>query len=340
MDSLGGASTDPRIALVLGSGGVVGGAYHAGVLKALHDTWGIDPRSVDLIVGTSAGALAGAMIAAGLHPNDLFRRETGTRLSPAGNAILARGRANRGPLPTTMSAVGGPAAPQAILRAMTNPTKVALGSVLASLMPRGSVSTDHVAGMVDGLLGPTWPASPRLRFCAVDLDSARRVVFGGPDDADDLDGRAEHLTARPGQAVAASCAVPSVFEPVAIDGHDYLDGGAHSADNLDLIGTSDIDLVIVSSPSASERPLTGSLPLVGFREVSRFQTRWERRTLPDGCRVEILRPSPRDLDAMGPNMFDRRRRAAVAFQAYASASATFGRLERPTAGAGRRPGRR
>lgn len=332
MTSSGGASTGPRIALVLGSGGIVGGAYHAGVLKAINDTWGIDPRSVDLIVGTSAGSLAGAMIASGLHPNDLFRRETGARLSPAGAAILARGRANRGPRPKTMSAFGGPASPQALLSALNNPTKVAIGSVLASLMPRGSVSTDHVAGMVDGLLDFQWPTAPRLRFCAVDLASARRVVFGGPDDTDDLDDRAEHLTAAPGQAVAASCAVPSVFEPVAIDGHDYLDGGAHSADNLDLIGTSDIDLVIVSSPSASERPLTGSLPLVGFREVSRRQTRRERRALPADCRVEILRPSPQDLDAMGSNMFDHRRRAAVAFQAHASASATLSRLDPPSVG--------
>ena len=29
-----------RIALVLGSGGTAGGAFHAGVLKALHDVWG------------------------------------------------------------------------------------------------------------------------------------------------------------------------------------------------------------------------------------------------------------------------------------------------------------
>ncbi|MEL6983953.1 MAG: patatin-like phospholipase family protein [Actinomycetota bacterium] len=317
---------------MLGSGGIVGGAYHAGVLKALHDTWGIDPRSVDLIVGTSAGSLAGAFLAAGLHPNDLFRRETGTRLSPAGAAIVARGRAKRGPLPTTMSAVGGPAAPQAVLRAMAKPGGAAIGSLVAALMPRGSVSTDHVAGMVDGLLGVDWPTSPRLRFCAVDLASASRVVFGGPTDIDDLDGRARHLTTDPGRAVAASCAVPSVFAPVAIDGHDYLDGGAHSADNLDLVGTSEVDLVIVSSPSASERPLTGSLPLVGFRELSRLQTRRERRALPAGCRVEVLRPSPRDLDAMGPNMFDHRRRAAVAFQAHTSASVTLSRLEPPPTG--------
>jgi predicted acylesterase/phospholipase RssA len=48
----------PRIALVLGAGGVAGGAFHAGALAALHDALGWDARSADLVVGTSAGSLA------------------------------------------------------------------------------------------------------------------------------------------------------------------------------------------------------------------------------------------------------------------------------------------
>ena len=51
----------PALALVLGSGGTAGGAFHAGVLKALHDVWNIDPRDAHTIIGTSAGALTGAI---------------------------------------------------------------------------------------------------------------------------------------------------------------------------------------------------------------------------------------------------------------------------------------
>ncbi len=333
MSATEGTDRPPRIALVLGSGGVVGGAYHAGVLKALHDTWGIDPRAVDLIVGTSAGSIAGVLTAAGLHPNDLFRREIGQTLSPAGQAILGRGRAVRGRRPTTMSAVGAPAAPQALLSAITRPTEVAAGSVAAALLPRGVTSTDHLAGWVDGLLGPEWPTGPRLRIAAVELASARRVLFASPgdEDDDDLDGRARRVATTPGTAVAASCAVPSVFEPVTVNGRDHIDGGVHSADNLDLVGTTGYDLVVVSSPMSARQPLSGGLSLLAVRHLSRLQTARERRLLGPVGHVEILRPTPADLDAMGSNMLDPRRRPAVAHQAHASACTRLGRRPSPLA---------
>src|SRR5687768_16413372 len=43
--------------------------YHAGALKALDDH-GIDPASADVIVGTSAGSVMGAYLAAGWTPDD------------------------------------------------------------------------------------------------------------------------------------------------------------------------------------------------------------------------------------------------------------------------------
>ena len=58
----------PRIALVLGSGGPRGFA-HIGVLKALEDA-GIKP---DLIVGSSVGAMVGAIYACGTNARDLER---------------------------------------------------------------------------------------------------------------------------------------------------------------------------------------------------------------------------------------------------------------------------
>ncbi|MEM9561375.1 MAG: patatin-like phospholipase family protein [Actinomycetota bacterium] len=334
MSATEGTDRPPRIALVLGSGGIVGGAYHAGVLKALNDTWGVDPRAVDVIVGTSAGSIAGALTAAGLHPNDLFRREIGQPLSPAGQAILARGRATGGRRPRTMSAVGVPAAPQALLSAIARPTEVAAGSVAAAFLPRGVTSTDHLAGWIDGLLGPEWPNGPHLRIAAVELASARRVVFttaGDDDHHDDLDSRARRVATTPGTAVAASCAVPSVFAPVAIGDREYIDGGVHSADNLDLVGTDAYDLVVVSSPMSASQPLSGGLSLLAVRQLSRIQTARERRSLGPIGHVEILRPTPADLDAMGSNMLDPRRRPAVAHQAHASACTRLGRRPSPLA---------
>jgi NTE family protein len=58
----------PRVALVLGSGGPRGFA-HIGVLKALEDA-GIKP---DLIVGSSVGAMVGALYASGVGARELER---------------------------------------------------------------------------------------------------------------------------------------------------------------------------------------------------------------------------------------------------------------------------
>lgn len=329
------AAAKPRVALVLGSGGIVGGAYHAGVLKALHDTWGIDARQVDLIVGTSAGSIVGALVVAGLHPNDLFRRETGKPLSPGGQKLLNKARALRGPKPNPRSAIGVPAAPEVLWQALTRPHRVSPGAVAASLLPRGSVSTDHMAGMVDGLLGSSWPSLPALKICAVELARAKRVVFGRSDGGatatttPTATPTATATVATPAEAVAASCAVPTVFEPVTIGGVEYHDGGVHSPDNLDVIGDSPYDLVVVSSPMTSDQAFQVGRTWDSYRQVARWQTDRERRRLSNCPRVEIVRPSIEDLEAMGPNLLDPKRRPAVAFQAHASACARFSRLPDP-----------
>src|SRR3712207_8998797 len=57
-----------RVGLVLGAGGVLGGAWHTGALAALARETGWDPGSADYIVGTSAGSVIGAFTAAGIPP--------------------------------------------------------------------------------------------------------------------------------------------------------------------------------------------------------------------------------------------------------------------------------
>ncbi|MGH2746745.1 MAG: patatin-like phospholipase family protein [Actinomycetota bacterium] len=60
-----------RRGLVLGGGGLVGMAYHAGALKALED-FGIDVSGSDVIVGTSAGAILGSYLASGWNQSDFY----------------------------------------------------------------------------------------------------------------------------------------------------------------------------------------------------------------------------------------------------------------------------
>ncbi len=57
-----------RVGLVLGAGGVLGGAWLTGALHALATEADWDPGSAEYIVGTSAGSVMGALVAAGGTP--------------------------------------------------------------------------------------------------------------------------------------------------------------------------------------------------------------------------------------------------------------------------------
>src|SRR3981081_3866111 len=65
-----GGPGDPpmRVGLVLGAGGVMGGAWITGGLNALARETGWDPATADYIVGTSAGGMMGALLACGVPP--------------------------------------------------------------------------------------------------------------------------------------------------------------------------------------------------------------------------------------------------------------------------------
>src|SRR2546423_14974298 len=89
----------PRVGLVLGAGGVLGGAWLAGGLAAIARETGWDPFTADYIVGTSAGALFAPPTAG--HPGR-------GRLGPPPPAPLGRGQRPRG----RVGAGPAPRAPQ------------------------------------------------------------------------------------------------------------------------------------------------------------------------------------------------------------------------------------
>jgi NTE family protein len=68
-----------RIGLVLGAGGTVGLAWHAGVLRALEQVGGVVPDDADLIVGTSAGSVAAAYMRSGWSTEELWQVALGRR---------------------------------------------------------------------------------------------------------------------------------------------------------------------------------------------------------------------------------------------------------------------
>ncbi|MFD0508407.1 patatin-like phospholipase family protein [Streptomyces chiangmaiensis] len=63
--------------MVLGAGGSLGAAWTIGALCALEDAYGWDPRSADVILGTSAGAIVGSALALGTRPCELRDHQRG-----------------------------------------------------------------------------------------------------------------------------------------------------------------------------------------------------------------------------------------------------------------------
>jgi NTE family protein len=286
-----------RVGLVLGAGGVTGGAFHAGVLAALVDSIGWDARDADLIVGTSAGSVTGATLRAGLSPRDMAARARGEQLSADGIALLQRLRVPMGPTaPPTGPRLrfGRPAAPEVLGAALRRPWQVRPTAIAAGLLPAGTVSTESITSAMTSMHPEGWPDRP-LWVCAVRVRDGALVVFG------------RDATTSIGLAVAASCAIPGFFAPVEIDGARYVDGGAHSFANVETIAREPLDLVVVSAPMA--------------RTIGRVQLRAEiERVRRRGVPVVAFRPTPDDERAMGVNAMDPARRSPVVQQAYASAT--------------------
>src|SRR5919204_1414739 len=77
----GGRTRVMTVGLVLGAGGVMGGAWLTGALEALAAETGWDPGSADRIVGTSAGAMIGGLVAAGVGPRVMGAHSAGGGLA-------------------------------------------------------------------------------------------------------------------------------------------------------------------------------------------------------------------------------------------------------------------
>lgn len=299
----------PRIGLVLAAGGSVGLAYHGGVLAAIEEVTGWDPRQAEVIVGTSAGSLSAAMLRAGLPASDLAAISEDRPLSPAGAAIREQGQLHNPRARLRSFLTPRPIADLAAVRhGLFHPLSTRLPAVLAALLPTGVIPTDALSVGLDAAFAEGWPER-RLWICAVRLSDGRRIVFG----------REGAPTTTVGQAVAASCAIPTYFRPVEIGGDRYVDGGVRSMVNLSLVADLGLDAVIVSSPMSWGSRWPGITPDAAVRQLSRSQLGRETRAVRRrGTDVIAIEPSRRVVVAMGLNAMDARRRALVSRQARRS----------------------
>ncbi len=288
--------------LVLGGGGVLGEAWMMGVLGGLEDATGFDLRRCEHFVGTSAGSIVAARLAAGesprrprapkseiAAPREQPEATLGTAAIEvarrAGAWALAAGAAFV-PLALGVAAPGGALVRAAVLRRLPRPHE--------NLDELGR-SIEQTPARFDG----------RLRIAAVDRASGRRVVFGSPGAP----------PASVALAVQASCSVPWLFAPVAIGAREYVDGGVWSGTNLDAAPAGRDTHVLCLTPAASIASSESVLALV--RKVARTAVSVEALALRRrGADVRLVAPNVESATAMGTNFMDREPRGRVLAAGY------------------------
>ncbi|QBR93618.1 patatin-like phospholipase family protein [Nocardioides euryhalodurans] len=259
--------TRGRTALVLGGGGITGIAWELGILAGLARA-GIDLAGADMVVGTSAGSVVGSQLASGIPIEEMYAEQ----LTPADAEV--GGRMSR---IATLKLV-----PPYVLPGSGRDKLRRVGKVAMRSHPPGSA--DREAVFRDRIAVSEWPQDRDLRITAVEAETGRFTVF-------DRDSGVDLVS-----AVAASCAVPTVWPPVAIDGHHYVDGGMRSTANVDLVAGAERVVVLAPLPrSFSKRTsIRAQLERVAPREWS------------------VITPDPQALADFGRNLLDPTRRPPAA----------------------------
>ena len=228
----------PKIALVLG-GGAIRGFAHIGVIKVLQAE-GIVP---DMVVGTSAGSIAGALYASGLSGFDMQKiafdldKATVTDWSVFGKGMLK-----------------GAALQDFVNKAAGNKTIEQLKIPFACVATR--------------------------------LDTGEGVLF---------------QRGNLGMAVRASSSVPGVFEPVVINGVEYVDGGLVSPVPIRYakqLGADFIIAVDVSTPPSAD-PTTGKMDVLmrTFDIMGKTIRGWELPMADVLVQPDLSKVSSTDIDA-------------------------------------------
>ncbi|HZN15219.1 MAG TPA: patatin-like phospholipase family protein [Acidimicrobiales bacterium] len=297
-----------KIGLVLGAGGTVGMAYHAGVLRALEVEAGFVPNRADVIIGTSAGSVIGAYLRTGWTTEDFWalasdlsggRAETPEILSPRFTS----------PVDAVRRGVGS----AFVLGRSILPWPLQVPEVLRRVFPGGLFTMAEGRRRFADELPDAWPDLP-LWLCTVDIVSGRRIVLGRE--------RAPKMPLP--RAVLASCAIPGVYEPIRVGKRVLVDGGARSTTNLDLAAKAECDVIIGVAPMAFDTgvppgPLGQLVRRLPARQLSGEVAAARRKH----AEVLLLRPSAAELRVHGLNFMRPTGLQAVAQAAYDATAETL-----------------
>jgi len=284
-------------AFVLSGGGPLAVAWECGLVAGLA-RGGLAPASVDFILGTSAGAIVGAQLAAGCDPEAMARA-----IMAESDGVLPRGAM------TAYSSAAALKLPELFASALDGEAgRVEVGAYALSAATTEAGTMESEAAYVERVavtIGiADWPERD-IGLVAVDVADGKTVILR------------RDCGATIAAAVAASCSLPGLSPPVSIGGRRYMDGGMRSTVNADLACGFDSILVLCFHPAGP----------VSERIAARVAAQSEV-LVASGARVHVITPDAASLAAIGPRTMDVMRRPGVAraglAQGVAAAAAGFG----------------
>ena len=237
-----------KVALVLGGGGVTGGVYAVGALRAL-DLLAVNMNvnQFDVYLGTSSGSFVAALAANGVSTEEMMRAVLGER--PAAFRELDARTLLQPNLPGLLrSGLGLPR--HLVELAYQVATARGGGSLIDALfafadsLPSGFATTRGIERYLQAVFADPERSDDfrklarELYIVATDLDSCERIVFGEPG-WDDVP---------ISLAVSASTALPVLYAPVRIADRELIDGGIVSTTNLDVAAAHGAKLIVVVNP--------------------------------------------------------------------------------------------
>jgi len=212
-----------KVGLALASGGLLGGVYEVGALRALEESvQGLDLNRLEVYVGVSAGAFVGAHLANGITVAEMIqglRSEPGEGnlfdpaifFRPALKELRSRGLQ----LPGVIA--------ENLMRLLDGAEDASILSRLAGLAPSLPVclfDNDairdylHQAFSQPGRTDDFRELARKLFVVATNLETGEAVLFGR--------GGLERVPIS--RAVQASAAVPGLYQPVEVEGRVCVDG--------------------------------------------------------------------------------------------------------------------
>ncbi len=261
-----------KTALVLAGGGIMGAAYEIGCLSALDRLFcaGFSTRRFDTYIGISAGSVIATLIANRIDAGGLFKtisRNERTVFNWRRSDIYRfdwwGGLAALAGLPRNLYHVYRHYRRSGWAFRMAD-----LPHLLQEQFPAGIFSLDPMQSYLcssfhdEGLCDDFTKLSCELFIPAYELDTGKRVVFGGNTEHD------LHIC----QAITASCAIPFFFQPYRIGKKAYIDGSYGRGTHLDVAIENGAKLIVLVNPRVpfQNDPETTCLPSMSYGKCSQI----------------------------------------------------------------------